>query len=415
MKLKEISLEEKNNLLEEIKKYRVFLDYYNSLLSYFLVQNKYYDSDDGLNESMKKIQYRLIGNDICVAVFNLLSSNYTLNEASEKNAENIYKDELNIILKKIISTCMYDNNYRDYSSFGIINNYLLVEIYSEIEKELKDIELVDEFRNFDKALLRSSELLSLSKDRIFQEFNKCNFSDVFYWNIRSYCNKYHNSLIDYLKDKKGQGELSNEQYEKFITEFTIQLLETIPRLKRMDFSHKYYFIEDILETIAGKVTDDDFEKYGVTVDNIFRAEKICLRFKALDAIISRFAKKEDFELKDYYNIIKLFFFFFFLQNNSSFVLYAIERAEDLGEDYNSPIFQLIYMDNIIIDDNIEDWILHRYTNYNNDERDLFKYALGHRKDFYSDGAQNILHKIESIEEIEKTKKGDEYSKKRVNK
>ena len=32
MKLKEISLEEKNNLLEEIKKYRVFLDYYNSLL-----------------------------------------------------------------------------------------------------------------------------------------------------------------------------------------------------------------------------------------------------------------------------------------------------------------------------------------------------------------------------------------------
>lgn len=362
---------------------------------------------------MKKIQYSLIDNDISVSVFNLLSSNYTLNEASEKNAENIYKDELNIILKKIISTCMYDNC--EYLSYDTSNNYLLVMFYSEIEKELKDIELVDEFRNFDKALLRSSELLSLSKDRIFQEFNKCNFSYVFYWNIRSYCNKYHNSLIDYLKEKKEQGELSDEQYEKFITEFTIQLLETIPRLKRMDFSHKYYFIEDILETIAGKVTDDDFEKYGVTVDNIFRAEKICLRFKALDAIISRFAKKEDFELKDYYNIIKLFFFNIEPQNNSSFVLYAIERAEDLGEDYNSPIFQLIYMDNIIIDDNIEDWILHRYTNYNNDERNLFKYALGHRKDFYSDGAQNILHKIESIEEIEKTKKGDEYSKKRVNK
>ena len=79
MELKEISLEEKNNLLEEIKKYRVFLDYYNSLLSYFLVQNKYYDSDDGLNERMKKIQYSLIDNDISVSVFNLLSSNYTLN------------------------------------------------------------------------------------------------------------------------------------------------------------------------------------------------------------------------------------------------------------------------------------------------------------------------------------------------
>ena len=345
------------------------------------------------------------------SVFNLLSSNYTLNEASEKNTENIYKDELNKLLKKIISTCMCDNNYRDYSSFGIINNCLLVEICSEIEKELKDIELVDEFRNFDKSLLRSSELLSLSNDRIFQEFNKCNFSDVFYWNIRSYYNKYHNSLIDYLKEKKGQGELSNEQYEKFITEFTIQLLETIPRLKRMDFSHDCFFIEDILETIAGKITDDDYVKYGVSIDNIFRAKKICLRFKALDAIISRFAKKEDFELKDYCNIIKLFFFDIVPENNSSLALYAIERAEELGDNYNSPIFQLISMDNIIIDDNIEKCILHYYTNCNNDERLFLEYALGHRKDFYSDGVQNILHKIESIEE---SKKGDEYSKIKTN-
>ena len=97
---------------------------------------------------------------------------------------------------------MYDNC--EYLSYDTSNNYLLVMFYSEIEKELKDIELVDEFRNFDKALLRSSELLSLSKDRIFQEFNKCNFSYVFYWNIRSYCNKYHNSLIDYLKEKKNK-------------------------------------------------------------------------------------------------------------------------------------------------------------------------------------------------------------------
>ena len=33
MELKEISLEEKNNLIEEIKKYRVLLDYYNSIFS----------------------------------------------------------------------------------------------------------------------------------------------------------------------------------------------------------------------------------------------------------------------------------------------------------------------------------------------------------------------------------------------
>ena len=52
-------------------------------------------------------------------------------------------------------------------------------------------------------------------------------------------------MIDYLKEKKEQGELSDEQYEKFITEFTIQLLETIPKMKRMDYSHSYFFIEDI--------------------------------------------------------------------------------------------------------------------------------------------------------------------------
>ncbi len=307
MELKEISLEEKNNLLEEIKKYRVFLDYYNSLLSYFLMQNKYYDSDDSLNSIMNSVHFYLIDKDISASVFNLLSSNYTLNELNEKKVDIFYKDELNRLLKRIISTCMCDDNC-EYLSYDTSNNDLLVMFYSEIEKELKDNEILDEFRNFDKALLRSSELLSLSEERNFQIFNQCNFSDVFYWNIGNCSNIYHNSLIDYLKEKKEQGELSDEQYEKFITEFTIQLLETIPKMKRMDYSHNYFFIEDILETIAGKVTDDDYVKYGVSTDNIFSGNKICLRFKALDVIISRFAKKEDFELKDYYNIIKLFFF-----------------------------------------------------------------------------------------------------------
>ena len=184
-------------------------------------------------------------------------------------------------------------------------------------------------------------------------------------------------------------------------------------MKRMDYSHSYFFIEDILETIAGKITDDDFEKYGVTVDNIFRAEKICLRFKALDAIISRFAKKEDFELKDYYNIIKLFFFDIESQNNSSFVLYAIERAENLGEDYNSPVFELIYLDNILIDNNIEDWILHHYSNYTPYEKKLLKYTLKNRKDFNSDVVQNLFNQINSIEDSEIIEDGNEYIKKRV--
>lgn len=412
MELKEISLEEKNNLLEEIKKYRVFLDYYNSLLSYFLMQNKYYDSDDSLNSIMNSVHFYLIDKDISASVFNLLSSNYTLNELNEKKVDIFYKDELNRLLKRIISTCMCDDNC-EYLSYDTSNNDLLVMFYSEIEKELKDNEILDEFRNFDKALLRSSELLSLSEERKFQIFNQCNFSDVFYWNIGNCSNIYHNSLIDYLKEKKEQGELSDEQYEKFITEFTIQLLETIPKMKRMDYSHNYFFIEDILETIAGKVTDDDYVKYGVTVDNIFRAQKICLRFKALDAIISRFAKKEDFELKDYYNVIKLFFFDIEPQNNSSFALYAIERAEDLGEDYNSPVFELIYLDNIIIDDNIEDWILHHYSNYTPYEKKLLKYSLNNRKDFNSDVVQNLFNQIKSIEDLEIIKDGNEYIKKRV--
>lgn len=412
MKLKEISEKEKVILLEEVKKYRLLLDYYNSLLSYFLMQNKYYDSDDSLNSIMNSVHFYLIDKDISASVFKLLSSNYTLNELNEKKVDIFYKDELNRLLKRIISTCICDDNC-EYLSYDTSNNDLLVMFYSEIEKELKDNEILDEFRNFDKALLRSSELLSLSEEENFQIFNQCNFSDVFYWNIGNCSNIYHNSLIDYLKEKKEQGELSDEQYEKFITEFTIQLLETIPKMKRMDYSHNYFFIEDILETIAGKVTDDDFEKYGVTVDNIFRAKKICLRFKALDAIISRFAKKEDFSLKDYYNIIKLFFFDIEPQNNSSFVLYAIERAEDLGEDYNSPVFELIYLDNILIDNNIEDWILHHYSNYTPYEKKLLKYALKNRKDFNSDVVQNLFNQINSIEDSEIIKDGNEYTKKRV--
>ncbi len=411
MKLKEISEKEKVILLEEVKKYRLLLDYYNSLLSYFLMQNKYYDSDDSLNSIMNSVHFYLIDKDISASVFKLLSSNYTLNELNEKKVDIFYKDELNRLLKRIISTCMCDDNC-EYLSYDTSNNDLLVMFYSEIEKELKDNEILDEFRNFDKALLRSSELLSLSEEGKFQIFNQCNFSDVFYWNIGNCSNIYHNSLIDYLKEKKEQGELSDEQYEKFITEFTIQLLETIPKMKRMDYSHNYFFIEDILETIAGKVTDDDFEKYGVTVDNIFRAKKICLRFKALDAIISRFAKKEDFSLKDYYNIIKLFFFDIEPQNNSSFVLYAIERAEDLGEDYNSPVFELIYLDNILIDNNIEDWILHHYSNYTPYEKKLLKYALKNRKDFNSDVVQNLFNQINSIEDSEIIKDGNEYTKKK---
>lgn len=411
MKLKEISEKEKVILLEEVKKYRLLLDYYNSLLSYFLMQNKYYDSDDSLNSIMNSVHFYLIDKDISASVFKLLSSNYTLNELNEKKVDIFYKDELNRLLKRIISTCMCDDNF-EYLSYDTSNNDLLVMFYSEIEKELKDNEILDEFRNFDKALLRSSELLSLSEEGKFQIFNQCNFSDVFYWNIGNCSNIYHNSLIDYLKEKKEQGELSDEQYEKFITEFTIQLLETIPKMKRMDYSHNYFFIEDILETIAGKVTDDDFEKYGVTVDNIFRAKKICLRFKALDAIISRFAKKEDFSLKDYYNIIKLFFFDIEPQNNSSFVLYAIERAEDLGEDYNSPVFELIYLDNILIDNNIEDWILHHYSNYTPYEKKLLKYALKNRKDFNSDVVQNLFNQINSIEDSEIIKDGNEYTKKK---
>ena len=150
----------------------------------------------------------------------------------------------------------------------------------------------------------------------------------------------------------------------------------------------------------------------MTVDNIFRAKKICLRFKALDAIISRFAKKEDFELKDYYNIIKLFFFDIEPQNNSSFVLYAIERAEDLGEDYNSPVFELIYLNNILIDNNIEDWILHHYSNYTPYEKKLLKYALKNRKDFNSDVVQNLFNQINSIEDSEIIKDGNEYTKKK---
>lgn len=411
MKLKEISEKEKVILLEEVKKYRILLDYYNSLLSYFLMQNKYYDSDDSLNSIMNSVHFYLIDKDISASVFKLLSSNYTLNELNEKKVDIFYKDELNRLLKRIISTCMCDDNC-EYLSYDTSNNDLLVMFYSEIEKELKDNEILDEFRNFDKALLRSSELLSLSEEGKFQIFNQCNFSDVFYWNIGNCSNIYHNSLIDYLKEKKEQGELSDEQYEKFITEFTIQLLETIPKMKRMDYSHNYFFIEDILETIAGKVTDDDFEKYGVTVDNIFRAKKICLRFKALDAIISRFAKKEDFSLKDYYNIIKLFFFDIEPQNNSSFVLYAIERAEDLGEDYNSPVFELIYLDNILIDNNIEDWILHHYSNYTPYEKKLLKYALKNRKDFNSDVVQNLFNQINSIEDSEIIKDGNRYTKKK---
>lgn len=411
MKLKEISEKEKVILLEEVKKYRLLLDYYNSLLSYFLMQNKYYDSDDSLNSIMNSVHFYLIDKDISASVFKLLSSNYTLNELNEKKVDIFYKDELNRLLKRIISTCMCDDNC-EYLSYDTSNNDLLVMFYSEIEKELKDNEILDEFRNFDKALLRSSELLSLSEEGKFQIFNQCNFSDVFYWNIGNCSNIYHNSLIDYLKEKKEQGELSDEQYEKFITEFTIQLLETIPKMKRMDYSHNYFFIEDILETIAGKVTDDDFEKYGVTVDNIFRAKKICLRFKALDAIISRFAKKEDFSLKDYYNIIKLFFFDIEPQNNSSFVLYAIERAEDLGEDYNSPVFELIYLDNILIDNNIEDWILHHYSNYTPYEKKLLKYALKNRKDFNSDVVQNLFNQINSIEDSEIIKDGNRYTKKK---
>ena len=411
MKLKEISEKEKVILLEEVKKYRLLLDYYNSLLSYFLMQNKYYDSDDSLNSIMNSVHFYLIDKDISASVFKLLSSNYTLNELNEKKVDIFYKDELNRLLKRIISTCICDDNC-EYLSYDTSNNDLLVMFYSEIEKELKDNEILDEFRNFDKALLRSSELLSLSEEENFQIFNQCNFSDVFYWNIGNCSNIYHNSLIDYLKEKKEQGELSDEQYEKFITEFTIQLLETIPKMKRMDYSHNYFFIEDILETIAGKVTDDDFEKYGVTVDNIFRAKKICLRFKALDAIISRFAKKEDFSLKDYYNIIKLFFFDIEPQNNSSFVLYAIERAEDLGEDYNSPVFELIYLDNILIDNNIEDWILHHYSNYTPYEKKLLKYALKNRKDFNSDVVQNLFNQINSIEDSEIIKDGNRYTKKK---
>ena len=412
MVLKEISLKDKKMILEDIKKYRVLLDYYNSLLSYFLIQNKNYDSADSLNNIMNSVQFHLIGNDISVSVYNLLSSNYTLNELNEKTADIIYKDELNRLLKRIISTCMCDDNC-EYLSYDTSHNDLLVMFYSEIEKELKDNEILDEFRNFDKALLRSSELLSLSEERYFQIFNQCNFSDVFYWNIGNCSNIYHNSLIDYLKEKKEQGELSDEQYEKFITEFTIQLLETIPKMKRMDYSHSYFFIEDILETIAGKVTDDDYVKYGVSIDNIFRGNKICLRFKALDVIISRFAKKEDFELKDYYNIIKLFFFDIEPQNNSSFVLYAIERAEVLGEDYNSPVFELIYLDNILIDNNIEDWILHHYSNYTPYEKKLLKYALENRKDFNSDVVHNLFNQINSIEDSEIIKDGNEYTKKGV--
>ena len=412
MVLKEISLKDKKMILEDIKKYRVLLDYYNSLLSYFLIQNKNYDSADSLNNIMNSVQFHLIGNDISVSVYNLLSSNYTLNELNEKTADIIYKDELNKLLKRIISTCMCDDNC-EYLSYDTSHNDLLVMFYSEIEKELKDNEILDEFRNFDKALLRSSELLSLSEERNFQIFNQCNFSDVFYWNIGNCSNIYHNSLIDYLKEKKEQGELSDEQYEKFITEFTIQLLETIPKMKRMDYSHSYFFIEDILETIAGKVTDDDYVKYGVSTDNIFSGNKICLRFKALDVIISRFAKKEDFELKDYYNIIKLFFFDIEPQNNSSFVLYAIERAEVLGEDYNSPVFELIYLDNILIDNNIEDWILHHYSNYTPYEKKLLKYVLKNRKDFNSDVVQNLFNQINSIEDSEIIKDGNEYTKKGV--
>ena len=412
MVLKEISLKDKKMILEDIKKYRVLLDYYNSLLSYFLIQNKNYDSADSLNNIMNSVQFHLIGNDISVSVYNLLSSNYTLNELNEKTADIIYKDELNKLLKRIISTCMCDDNC-EYLSYDTSHNDLLVMFYSKIEKELKDNEILDEFRNFDKALLRSSELLSLSEERYFQIFNQCNFSDVFYWNIGNCSNIYHNSLIDYLKEKKEQGELSDEQYEKFITEFTIQLLETIPKMKRMDYSHSYFFIEDILETIAGKVTDDDYVKYGVSIDNIFRGNKICLRFKALDVIISRFAKKEDFELKDYYNIIKLFFFDIEPQNNSSFVLYAIERAEVLGEDYNSPVFELIYLDNILIDNNIEDWILHHYSNYTPYEKKLLKYTLKNRKDFNSDVVQNLFNQINSIEDSQIIKDGNEYTKKGV--
>lgn len=412
MVLKEISLKDKKMILEDIKKYRVLLDYYNSLLSYFLIQNKNYDSADSLNNIMNSVQFHLIGNDISVSVYNLLSSNYTLNELNEKTADIIYKDELNRLLKRIISICMCDDNC-EYLSYDTSHNDLLVMFYSKIEKELKDNEILDEFRNFDKALLRSSELLSLSEERNFQIFNQCNFSDVFYWNIGNCSNIYHNSLIDYLKEKKEQGELSDEQYEKFITEFTIQLLETIPKMKRMDYSHSYFFIEDILETIAGKVTDDDYVKYGVSTDNIFSGNKICLRFKALDVIISRFAKKEDFELKDYYNIIKLFFFDIEPQNNSSFVLYAIERAEVLGEDYNSPVFELIYLDNILIDNNIEDWILHHYSNYTPYEKKLLKYTLKNRKDFNSDVVQNLFNQINSIEDSEIIKDGNEYTKKGV--
>ena len=125
MVLKEISLKDKKMILEDIKKYRVLLDYYNSLLSYFLIQNKNYDSADSLNNIMNSVQFHLIGNDISVSVYNLLSSNYTLNELNEKTADIIYKDELNRLLKRIISTCMCDDNC-EYLSYDTSHNDLLV-------------------------------------------------------------------------------------------------------------------------------------------------------------------------------------------------------------------------------------------------------------------------------------------------
>ncbi len=84
----------------------------------------------------------------------------------------------------------------------------------------------------------------------------------------------------------------------------------------------------------------------------------------------------------------------------------------MGEDYNSPVFELIYLDNIIIDDNIEDWILHHYSNYTPYEKKLLKYSLNNRKDFNSDVVQNLFNQIKSIEDLEIIKDGNEYIKKR---
>ena len=59
------------------------------------------------------------------------------NELNEKKVDIFYKDELNRLLKRIISTCMCDDNC-EYLSYDTSNNDLLVMFYSEIEIELKE-------------------------------------------------------------------------------------------------------------------------------------------------------------------------------------------------------------------------------------------------------------------------------------